>query len=164
MLLFHDFFLKSCQKFQNHSIIMDPSTQKQTDNEFWERTNSLECFSSEDKNAQYKNGHIYTICFGSARCTEKSSGRVVGKAECEEDPILNLCIDSDSELLYSAHKSKLIRAWHGTSLEPYVNFPPMKIDHKGPIVLISIKASRLITASADSVLKVWHLEQRHCSG
>ena len=135
-----------------------------TESEFWERTSSLECFSSDDKSAQYRNGHIYTNCFGSARCTEKSTGNVTGKAECEEDPILCLMLDFDTDLLYSAHKSKLLRAWHGTSLEPYVNFAPMKIDHKGPVILIKVKGSRLITASADSVLKVWHLEHRHCSG
>ena len=99
------------------------STETVKGAEFWERTSSLECFSSEDRSAQYRNGHIYTICFGGLRCTEKKSGNVVGKAECEEDPVLCISIDIDNDLLYSAHKSKLIRAWHGSSLEPYVNLP-----------------------------------------
>ena len=40
----------------------------------------------------------------------------------------------------------------------------MKTDHKNPIVLIAVKGTRLITAAADSVLKVWHLGFRHNSG
>ena len=92
--IFTNFFenLVQISKILSDLVVMDTSTQK-IDNEFWERTNALECFSSDDKSAQYKNGHIYTVCFGSARCTEKSSGTVIGKAECEEDPILSLCID-----------------------------------------------------------------------
>lgn len=71
---------------------------------------------------------------------------------------------TDNDLLYTAHKSKLIRAWSCPGLEPWIDFSPMKTDHKGPIVLVCVKGSRLVSASADSVIKVWHLGFRHCSG
>ena len=66
--------------------------------------------------------------------------------------------------MYTVHKSKLIRAWKTPSLESHNEFPPLKTDHKNPIVLISVKGTRLITAASDSVLKVWHLGFRHNSG
>ena len=58
----------------------------------------------------------------------------------------------------------MIRAWKTPSLESHNDFPPLKTDHKNPIVLISVKGTRLITAASDSVLKVWHLGFRHNSG
>ena len=75
--------------------------------EVWVKTDSLECFSSEEKIADYHNGYLYTRCYGGSRCTERKTGKIVGKADCEEDPILSssLC----SNILYTAHKSKLIR-------------------------------------------------------
>ena len=132
--------------------------------EFWEKTGALECFASGEKGFQYKNGHVFSTCFGGLRVTDLSNCQVVGKAETEEDPILSFSLDPQSDIVYTSHKSKLIRAWHGVNLEPYINFSPMKTDHKGPIILITVHGSTLITASAESVLKVWNLEQRHCSG
>ena len=70
----------------------------------------------------------------------------------------------DAEILYTVHKSKLIRAWKLPSLESSTEFPPLKTDHKNPIVLIAVKNTRLITAAADSVIKVWHVGFRHNSG
>ena len=130
--------------------------------EFWEKTASLECFSTDEKLAECQNGLIYTRCFNGARCYDLETKQVVGQADVEEDPILSSRLDG--EILYTAHKSKLIRAWQGPKLEPSLSFTPLKTDHKGPIVLIAIGNSRLITASAECVLKVWSLTYRHCSG
>ena len=132
--------------------------------EFWEKSQALEAFSSEEKGHEYKNGYLYTKFHGSAKCVELETGKIVGSAETEEDPILSSTLDGENQVFYTAHKSKLIRAWKGPNLEPDLDFPPMKCDHKGPIILIQIHGKRLITASAESVLKVWNLEQRHCSG
>ena len=132
--------------------------------EFWEKTDSLECFSTDEKLVECQNEHVYTRCFGGSRCYDLETKKVVGKADVEEDPILCSRLDFNTEVLYTAHKSKLIRAWQGPSLEPFLDFTPLKTDHKGPLVLIAIGNSRLITASAECVLKVWSLSQRHCSG
>ena len=47
--------------------------------EFWEKTNSLECFSTEEKVAECFDGHIYTKCFNGARCYDLEQKQVVGK-------------------------------------------------------------------------------------
>ena len=122
--------------------------------------------SSEDRLADFcaASGHFYSRCNGTVRSFHKSNGLAVGSADCPEDPVLTARLDSDREVLYTAHKSKLIRAWNGADLQPSLEMPPLKTDHKGPIVLIVAKGSRLITASAEAIIKVWHLQNRYCSG
>ena len=61
--------------------------------EFWEKSKSLECFSTEDKGSEYHQNHIYTRCNGGIRSVKKLSNEIVGRADCEEDPVLCSKID-----------------------------------------------------------------------
>ena len=61
--------------------------------EFWEKSKSLECFSTEDKGSEYHENHVYTRCNGGIRSVKKQSNEIVGRADCEEDPVLCSKID-----------------------------------------------------------------------
>ena len=68
--------------------------------EVWEKTKALECFSTEDRGVEYYNDHIYTRCNGGMRSVKKYTNEIVGRAECEEDPILCSKIDK-GDLLFT---------------------------------------------------------------
>lgn len=70
--------------------------------EFWEKSKSLECFSTEDKGSEYHENHIYTRCNGGLRSVKKQSNQIIGRADCEEDPVLCSKIDKGNH--YSAKK------------------------------------------------------------
>ena len=46
--------------------------------EFWEKSKSLECFSTEDKGSEYHENHIYTRCNGGLRSVKKQSYQIMG--------------------------------------------------------------------------------------
>ena len=68
--------------------------------EFWEKTKSLECFSTEDRGVEYFEDHLYTRCNGGIRSVKKSSNEIVGRADCEEDPISCSKIDLGNLEIY----------------------------------------------------------------
>ena len=73
--------------------------------EFWEKTKSLECFSTEDRGVEYFEDHLYTRCNGGIRSVKKSSNEIVGRADCEEDPISCSKIDlGNLEIFYALQK------------------------------------------------------------
>ena len=78
-------FFKSAQSETSEFCAKDTETTNMT--EFWEKTKSLECFSTEDRGVEYFEDHLYTRCNGGIRSVKKSSNEIVGRADCEEDPI-----------------------------------------------------------------------------
>jgi hypothetical protein len=62
--------------------------------ELWERTKALECFSTEDKVTDFRAGHFFTRCYGGVRSSCKETGQVIGRADCEDDPVLSARLDS----------------------------------------------------------------------
>lgn len=131
----------------------------------WKKSGkSLECFSSEDKLIGHLNGNFFASCLGGVTSCSSNTGQVVGRADCPEDQVLVSTLDHQANILYTAHKSGLVRAWTCPTLEPYLDMPAMKLDHKAPVVQLASKGSKLISAAADGVIKVWHLVHRHCTG
>ena len=74
--------------------------------EFWEKTKSLECFSTEDRGVEYFEDHLYTRCSGGIRSVKKSSNEIVGRADCEEDPIS--CSKIDLGKQYTVEYTKFL--------------------------------------------------------
>ena len=88
---------ESAQSKSSEFCAKDTEITKMT--EFWEKTKSLECFSTEDRGVEYFEDHLYTRCNGGIRSVKKSSNEIVGRADCEEDPISCSKIDLGKQYL-----------------------------------------------------------------
>lgn len=143
--------------------------------ETWEKEKLWESFSSGERGIFYS-GHLFSRFVNGVKCIRldedkdevltKSLSDVVGTADVEEDPILAFCVDASvnksfQNVLYTSHKSGMVRTWSGPELECSAT---LRCDHRGPISLILAGNPLLVTASADLTIKLWNVENRHCEG
>ena len=103
---------------------------------------------------------------------ELDSKTVTGSVELDDlDPVLSLAADCHSEgggdgggvVFLTAHRSSLIRVYHGAALEQVLVF---KSNHNGPVISMhcSVTERRLLTVGVakDICLKVWDIEANTC--
>ena len=102
---------------------------------------------------------------------ELDSKTVTGSVELDDlDPVLSFAADCHSGsgggggvVFLTAHRSSLIRVYHGAALEQALVF---KSNHNGPVISMhcSVTERRLLTVGVakDVCLKVWDIEANTC--
>ena len=148
----------------------------------WQKTRIWECLASSDEEklswvtSSKFQPHFLSLCVGGAKCIQlddHGNPEVIGRIDVEEDPVCaitsTLQVDTiDQLIVFTAHKSGLVRQWAGNKLEePPQGLITFKADHKGPILHLKVlnnngKNNQLVTIGSDFMIKLWNVETRHC--
>ena len=120
--------------------------------------------------------HFLSKCDSGAKCVQLDTQgipKITGRIDIEEDEVTAITssplIDSiDKLIVFTAHKSSLVRSWIGTKFEePTTGQLAFKADHKGPILQLKVlnndkRNNQLVTIGSDYMIKIWNIETRHC--
>ena len=120
--------------------------------------------------------HFLSKCEGGAKCIQldtQGNPEITGRIDIEEDAVNAITSTSQIEsidqlIVFTAHKSSLVRKWIGNKLEePTTGQIAFKADHKGPILQLKIlnndnKNNQLITIGSDYMIKIWNVDNHHC--
>ena len=149
----------------------------------WQKARIWECLADgdEDKISWVTSSpnfepHFLSRCLGGAKCVkvdEEGNPEVMGRIAIEEDPVCSITsateVDSiDQLIVFTAHKSGLVRQWISNKLEEPPKGPvAFKSDHKGPVLHLRVlnndrKNNQLLTIGSDFIVKLWNVETRHC--
>ena len=156
-----------------------PLTKK---SQVWEKSRVWECLATgEEERFSWVTSssfqtHFISKCVGGAKCINLDAHGnpvITGRIDVDEDPVCSITSTIPREsldhlIVFTAHKSGLVRKWSGNNLEePSQGQIAFKADHKGPILHLKVlnnggKNNELVTIGSDYMIKLWNIETHHC--